>query len=74
MTDFSAALGLLQGLLQAEEDSSNNRSHTKVIIDADVAILSAESLSANATLFWQASADANISVYALSRYRHNTSL
>ena len=74
MTDFSAALGLLQGLLQAEEDNSDSRRHTKVITDADVAILSTETPSAKAALFWQASADANISVYALSRYRHNTPL
>ena len=74
MTDFSAALGLLQGLLQAEEDRSDSRNQTQVITDADVAILSAESLSANAALFWQASADANISVNALSRYKYNTSL
>ncbi len=72
--NFSAALGLLQGLLQAEEGGSDSTNQTKIITDNKYSILTAESLSENAALFWQASADANISVNALSRYPDNSPL
>ena len=65
--DFSAALSLLQGLVQAEGGSSGNAKHISELSSISATILSAEDLSANGELFWQASADANISINALSR-------
>ena len=64
--DISAAIGVLQGLVQAEGGSSGNASRSEVS-NISATLLSAEEMSANGESFWQASADANVSINALSR-------
>ena len=65
--DFSAAVGVLQGLVQAEGGSSGDANQISKISSNSASILSAGYLPANGDSFWQASADANISINALSR-------
>ena len=65
--DFSAPLRVLQGLMQKEGGSSSTAKKTVELLSTAATILSAEVLSANGVSFWQASAEANISINALSR-------
>ena len=71
--NLTTAAGVLQRLLHSEEDSSVNERQLNAISRDDIAIISAENLSANGEVFWQAIADANISINTLSRYEENVS-
>ena len=68
--DFSAALSVLHGLMQTEGSSSGTANQMIELPTTAATILSAKELSANATSFWQATAEANISINALSRCGH----
>ena len=65
--NFTAALGVLQGLLPSEEGSSGIKGRSGRIFDADLDIICAEGLPACGTSFWAACTDVNIDVRALSR-------
>ena len=66
--DFTAALGVLQGLLPLEEGSSGSTGQPGHIAHADVDILCAEGLQACGLSFWAACTDVNIDIRALSRW------
>ena len=71
--NLTTAAGVLQRLSQLEEASSVSDTRLHAISENDIAIISAENLSANGEKIWQAIADANISINTLSRYEGNTS-
>ena len=66
--NFTAALGVLQGLLPSEEGSTDSKGQPGKLSDADLDIFCAEGLPACGASFWAACTDVNIDVRALSRW------
>ena len=70
--DFTAALGVLQGLLPLEEDDSGSKGQAGQISQADLNILCAEGLPACGSSFWAACTDVKIDIRALNRWEHHS--